>query len=106
MYAINRSANIIKEKDIKNKTIYILSDSKSSLQALEKDETCTNIIKETKSNLNLISEKNNVYLIKIPAHTNIFGNELADKHGQTCKRRGTYDKRKNSTKKWLQNNYK
>ena len=79
MYAINRSANIIKEKDIKNKTIYILSDSKSSLQALEKDETCTNLIKETKSNLNLISEKNNVYLIKIPAHTNIFGNEMADK---------------------------
>ena len=41
MYAINRLANIIKEKDIKNKTIYILSASKSSLQALEKDETCT-----------------------------------------------------------------
>ena len=79
MYAINRLANIIKEKDIKNKTIYILSDSKSSLQALEKDETCSNLIKETKSNLNLISEKNNVYLIKIPAHTNIFGNEMADK---------------------------
>ena len=58
-----------------------MSDSKSSLQAPEKDETCTNliVIKETKSNLNLISEKNNVCLIKIPAHTNIFGNELADK---------------------------
>ena len=44
MYAINRLANIIKEKDIKNKTIYILSASKSSLQALEKDETCTTLI--------------------------------------------------------------
>ena len=78
MFAILKSAEWI-NNNCKFETIYILSDSQASLAALNKQQTNSALILQTIKELNKAGLNNNIYLIKVPAHIGIQGNEQADK---------------------------
>ena len=79
MFAILKAAEWIIKKDIKFKNIYILSDSQSALKALNKNETKSSIVLNTSNELNKANWLNNIIILKVPAHTGLQGNEIADK---------------------------
>ena len=78
MFAILKAAEWI-NINCKFETIYILSDSQASLAALNKQQTNSALILQTIKELNKVGLNNNIYLIKVPAHIGIQGNEQADK---------------------------
>jgi hypothetical protein len=77
MFAILKSAEWI-NKHKKYENIYILSDSQSSLKALNKSYTKSSITMNTLNELNKGSKTNNITLLKVPAHTGLRGNDRAD----------------------------
>jgi ribonuclease HI len=70
--------------------IYIISDSLSSLQALTKQVTTSQLVKDTKDMLNTLSEMFTVSLHWIKAHQGHAGNELADQTAKQATQNTTY----------------
>jgi ribonuclease HI len=70
--------------------IDIISDSLSSLQALTKQVTTSQLIKDTKDTLNTLSEMFKVNLHWIKAHQGHAGNELADQTAKGATQYPTY----------------
>ena len=89
LYAIQQACKLIVEvkKDFKNdpdfKNVRILSDSKSALQALDRIDTDSRLVKETKEALNTLSKDIDTELCWIKAHVNYKGNEMADNLAKT-----------------------
>ena len=79
MFAILKAAEWVNNKNIKFKNIYILSDSQSALKALSKNDTKSSIALNTSNELNRANLLNNITILKVPAHTGLQGNELAEK---------------------------
>ena len=78
IYAILHSATWLASK-VSGHTISIYSDSLSSLAALAKDSTTSNLVLECHNSLNLLATSNEVRLFWIPSHTGYRGNEEADR---------------------------
>jgi hypothetical protein len=70
--------------------IDIISDSLSSLQALTKQVTTSQLVKDTKDMINTLSEMFTVNLHWIKAHQGHAGNELADQTAKKATQNPTY----------------
>ena len=89
MFAIKKAADWINDQKLNSQTIYILSDSQSSLQALIKQYTKSNLVINTNISLNNASLTHNIILLKVPAHTGLEGNEEADKLAKSAAKNNT-----------------
>ena len=76
--AINCCATLNLEQNIRNRTIYINSDSKSALEALQSSEITSGKVLETVNSLNSLGKWNKLKIRWIPAHKGLDGNEKAD----------------------------
>ena len=76
--AINCCATLNLDQNIRNRTIYINSDSKSALEALQSSEITSKTVLETIKSLNSLGKWNKLKLRWIPAHKGLDGNEMAD----------------------------
>ena len=80
MKAIERCANIMVDKKIRNKNVIIYSDSKAALEAINKGYINSITIKDCILKLNkLAKESNKITLCWVPSHQSILGNTIADK---------------------------
>jgi ribonuclease HI len=76
--AIANAADVMIKADIRNQTIYILSDSQAALKALASPRVKQLIVGNCINNLNMLSQNNRVGLMWVPGHSDIEGNEQAD----------------------------
>ncbi|XP_069964561.1 uncharacterized protein [Bactrocera oleae] len=78
VYAISRCVEINLQRNYRNKSICILSDSQAALKAISTFEVKSLLVQECIEPLNSLSSHNRVHLIWVPGHRGIAGNELAD----------------------------
>jgi ribonuclease HI len=78
LLAINECAEINLRKNTNKRNIHIYSDSKSALQSLNSNIISSKTVNTTVKNLKNLCKKNTVTLKWIPAHSNYYGNEMAD----------------------------
>ena len=75
--AIELAMNIIANH--KSSKFIIYSDSKSVLQALQSKDSSTPLITRLLDKMKTLSKNNSIFLIWIPSHIGIQGNERVDK---------------------------
>ena len=78
LQAIETAANQLTSDETTNRQITILSDSASSIQALDKIKIKSHSVSSCKNALTKLTKRNTVKLIWIPSHSNYDGNEIAD----------------------------
>lgn len=78
MFAIKYAAEWIINNNIKINNIIILTDSKSSMDALNKHTSESKLVLETAVLLNLACQQNSIFITKVKSHTGIPGNDRAD----------------------------
>ena len=78
LFALNQAAQWLESMRPTEQNIYIFSDSKTTLQKLNKGYTKSKMVLQTSTMLNEISEYSNLHLLKVRAHIGIEGNERAD----------------------------
>ena len=81
LQAIETAANQLTSDETTNRQITILSDSASSIQALDKIKIKSHSVSSCKNALTKLTKRNTVKLISliwIPSHSNYDGNEIAD----------------------------
>ena len=89
VYAIKQACGLIKqtienEPDLTTQnTIRILSDSQAALQALDRIDTDSKLVRDTKLALNTLGKSIKIELAWVKAHVNYKGNELADRLAKT-----------------------
>ena len=90
LYAIKQACGLIKstltkkpELRGKHNVIRILSDSQAALQALSNIDTTSQLVKETKLELNKLGKEITIDMAWIKAHVNHKGNEMADQIAKT-----------------------
>ena len=76
--AISAACSKLKELDIANKNIYILSDSSSAINALNKCVINSVTLIECLSKISELASNNSISLSWVPGHCNVPGNEMAD----------------------------
>ena len=79
LQAIESAATALTDMNTTNRQITFLSDSASSIKALDKIKIKSNSVLKCKEALNKLATKNNtINVIWIPSHSNYDGNEIAD----------------------------
>ena len=87
---ISAACSKLKELDIANKNIYILSDSSSAINALNKYVINSVTVIECLGKISELASNNSISLSWVPGHCNVPGNEMADAlvrrgiEGNTC----------------------
>ena len=76
--AISAACSKLKELDIANKNIYILSDSSSAINALNKCVINSVTLIECLGKISELASNNSISLSWVPGHCNVPGNEMAD----------------------------
>ncbi len=78
VFAISQCAVINLQRNYRNKSIAILSDSQAALKAISAYEIRSLLVEECIGRLNRLAACNRVHLIWVPGHKGVAGNELAD----------------------------
>ena len=78
LFAINQAAHWLTIMNLPNTSIYIFSDSETTLHKLSSNYTKSKLVLETNTLLNKLCDSHSIELIKVPAHMGIEGNERAD----------------------------
>lgn len=79
MIGVMKCAEESLRRDIKHKNIVILTDSQAVINALEKSTIESKTTKECVTKLNSIGADNWITIGWVPGHSDILGNEIADK---------------------------
>ena len=82
----------MKELNIRNKNIYIFSDSLSAINALSQHRVSSITILECLNRINDMTNNNSVSLYWIPSHSNTPGNDEADRLSREGTIITTYEK--------------
>ena len=90
--AISAACSKLKELDIANKTIYILSDSSSAINALNKCVINSVTLIECLGKISELASNNSTLLIWVPGYCNVPGNEMADALARRGIERNTFIK--------------
>ena len=90
--AITRACEQMKELNIRNKNIYIFSDSLSAINALSQHRVSSITILECLNRINDMTSNNSVSLYWVPSHSNIPGNDEADRLSKEGTKITTYEK--------------
>lgn len=77
-YGISQCSVALLCKNIRNKTIFICSDSQSALEAIAAYKIYSSTVLECRDNIQLLGNTNTVTLTWVPGHSEIDGNETAD----------------------------
>ena len=77
-YAIGTAARLMVEKGCSGEIVSIISDSEPAIKAMNNPQITSKVVLESVYYLNLLGERNEVSLLKVPAHCGIRGNEAAD----------------------------
>lgn len=77
--AIDEGAALLNESGTHGKRVTICSDSEASLKALSSCKVSSKIVNRCRESLKVLSEHNEVTLIWVPGHSDVRGNEMADK---------------------------
>ncbi|SLM41079.1 Ribonuclease H-like domain [Lasallia pustulata] len=79
IYAISQALERITDAKTRKKHFWVLTDSQSAIQNLQKDQMETEVYRDMRQNLEEIkAQGRKVHIHWIPSHTFIPGNELAD----------------------------
>jgi ribonuclease HI len=68
---------------LKNRNIYILSDSQAAIEALDKHQITSKLVCDCHQYPTQLAKHNRVQLIWVPGHEGIVGNETADQLAKT-----------------------
>lgn len=79
LFAIAMCARWCTRNSINNQEIFIHSDSQAALMALRNKVIRSETVKKCSEELNKLSSRNKVELSWVPGHSNIEGNEIADR---------------------------
>lgn len=79
VYAIMECVAHCRLRDYRHAKIYILSDSKAALQALDSFTFESKLVWECMLSLNSLGVSNKVTLMWVPGHASVHGNEMADR---------------------------
>ena len=79
VHAINLCIKKCLEYNYVNKNIYIMSDSQATLKALMQFRVNSKIVWNCLEQINNLSRSNTLKLIWVPGHSNIEGNDIADR---------------------------
>ena len=79
LHAIISLCSFLSDSSTQSKSIHICIDSKAALMAVTSTPTRSSSVLNTVAALNLLGTSNSVTLHWCPAHSNVQGNELADK---------------------------
>jgi ribonuclease HI/Fe2+ transport system protein FeoA len=79
VFAINKCAEINLDRSLRNQHIYINSDSQAALLALRSPESNSKLVQNCINSLNALANAYKVTLRWVPGHSDIDGNEKADK---------------------------
>ncbi len=84
VYALSRCVEINLQRNYRNKSISILSDSQAALKAISAFEVKSLLVQQCIKWLNSLSSHNRIHLIWVSGHRGIAGNELADELARTA----------------------
>jgi ribonuclease HI len=76
--AIKLCADEMIQRDIRNRNIFIFSDSQAALMAIAKSVVSHLTVKECINSLNRVATRNNLIISWVPGHSGVTGNEKAD----------------------------
>lgn len=79
VYAIVSALSCLLEHRVINKDICIASDCKGALRAVCVGAADSLLVKEARTRLSKLSENNRIFLFWVPGHSDISGNEIADR---------------------------
>jgi ribonuclease HI len=74
MYAIKACAVENRDRNYKNRNIYILSDSQAAIKAFDKRQITSKLVWDCHQSLTQLARHNRVQLISVPEHEGIVGN--------------------------------
>jgi ribonuclease HI len=66
------------QEELSEKRIFICSDSRAALQALESCKIDSKLVMECRNLLQELAHSNVLTLVWVPGHSNVYGNEMAD----------------------------
>jgi ribonuclease HI len=76
--AIKICAEEMNQRNLKDRNIFIFSDSQAALKAITKSSISTLTVKDCVNSLNILGRNNKLVLSWVPGHSGIPGNEKAD----------------------------
>lgn len=77
-FGITQCSNVLLHKSIRDRQIFICSDSQSALKAIAGYKIYSSMVLECRDNIQLLANTNTVTLVWVPGHSDIEGNETAD----------------------------
>jgi ribonuclease HI len=83
VYAIKACADENIDRNYKNRSIYILSDSQAAIKALDKHQITSKLVWDCHQSLTQLARRKRIQPIWVPGHEGIVGNETADQLAKT-----------------------
>ncbi|CAD7083660.1 unnamed protein product [Hermetia illucens] len=78
IYAIDKCASFNLQRNYRRQNIAILTESQAAIKALRSNQVNSKLVWECLERLNILGSSNNVWILWVPGHAGLEGNEAAD----------------------------